>query len=128
MKAGRDVRSLMHKLFDLAALWEYLPLERRNPIDIVKIKGVTKRQKESIVLTPEQFRDVMRRLPPHVNMMGIVMACLGLRSSEAFGLKWSDIDWEQRTISIQRGVYRGAIEDTKTVFSKDKLPLAPALA
>ena len=122
------VRSLMHKLFDLAALWEYLPLERRNPVDLVKIKGVTKRQKESIVLTPEQFRDVMRRLPPHVNMMGIVMACLGLRSSEAFGLKWSDIDWEQKTIAIQRGAYRGAIEDTKTVFSKDKLPLAPGLA
>ena len=103
-------------------------MERRNPIDIVKIKGVTKRQKESIVLTPEQFRDVMRRLPPHVNMMGLVMACLGLRSSEAFGLKWSDIDWEQKTIAIQRGAYRGAIEDTKRVFSKDKLPLAPALA
>lgn len=49
----------MHKLFDLAALWEYLPLERRNPVDLVKIKGVTKRQKESIVLTPEQFRDIM---------------------------------------------------------------------
>lgn len=37
------VRSLMHQLFDLAALWEYLPLERRNPIDLVKIMGVTKR-------------------------------------------------------------------------------------
>jgi integrase len=122
------VRSLMHKLFDLAALWEYLPLERRNPVDLVKIKGVTKRQKESIVLTPEQFRDVMRRLPTHVNIMGMVMACLGLRSSEAFGLKWSDIDWEQKTIAIQRSAYRGAIEDTKTVFSKDKLPLAPGLA
>ena len=43
-------------------------------------------------------------------------------------LKWSDIDWEQKTIAIQRGAYRGAIEDTKTVFSKDKLPLAPGLA
>jgi DNA-binding transcriptional LysR family regulator len=27
----------MHKLFDLATLWEYLPLERRNPIEIVKV-------------------------------------------------------------------------------------------
>jgi Phage integrase, N-terminal SAM-like domain len=41
------VRSLMHKLFDLATLWEYLPLERRNPIDIVKIKNVTRRAKDS---------------------------------------------------------------------------------
>ena len=65
----------MHKLFDLAALWEYLSLDRRNPIEIVKIKGVTKRRKQSIVLTPDQFRQVMRSLPPHVNMAGVVMGC-----------------------------------------------------
>jgi integrase len=122
------VRSLMHKLFDLAALWEYLSLDRRNPIEIVKIKGVTKRRKQSIVLTPDQFRQVMRSLPPHVNMAGVVMGCLGLRSSEAFGLKWTDIDWTQRTIAIQRSAYRGAIDETKTVSSNDKLPLASALA
>jgi len=37
------IKSLMHKLFDLATLWEYLPLERRNPIEIVKVKNVTMR-------------------------------------------------------------------------------------
>lgn len=122
------LRSLMHKLFDLAALWEYLPLERRNPISIIKIKGVTKRQKEPIVLTPDQFRDVIRRLPAHVNMMGVTMACLGLRVSETLGLKWTDFNWDQGIVAIQRSAYRGAIDETKTVFSKDKLPLAPALA
>lgn len=68
------LRSVMHKLFDLAALWEYLPLERRNPISIIKIKGVTKRQKEPTILTPDQFRDLIRRLPAHIHMMGITMA------------------------------------------------------
>jgi integrase len=121
------LRSLMHKLFDLATLWEYLPLERRNPMAIVKIKGVTKRQTESTVLTPEQFRDVVSRLPAHVNMMGVTMACLGLRVSETLGLKWTDFDWEQGLVAIQRSAYRGAIDETKTIFSKDKLPLASAL-
>jgi integrase len=27
------VRSLMRRLFELATLWEYLPMERRNPVD-----------------------------------------------------------------------------------------------
>jgi hypothetical protein len=40
------LRNLMHKIFDLATLWEYLPLERRNRIEIVKIKNVTWRTKE----------------------------------------------------------------------------------
>jgi len=122
------LRSLMHKLFDLAVLWEYLPLERRNPIEIVKIKNVTMRSKESVVLSPEQFRDVVTRLPENVNLIAVTMGCLGLRVSEALGLKWSDIDWDHGTVTIRRSAYRGAIDETKTASSKAKLPLHPALA
>ena len=118
----------MHKLFDLATLWEYLPLERRNPIEIVKIKNVTMRSKESVVLSPDQFRDVVKRLPENVNMIAVTMGCLGLRVSEALGLKWSDIDWELQTVTIRRRAYRGAIDETKTTSSKAKLPLHPVLA
>lgn len=122
------LRSLMHKLFDLATLWEYLPLERRNPIEIVKIKNVTVRSKESVVLSPGQFRAVVKQLPEHVNMIAVTMGCLGLRISEALGLKWSDIDWERNTVTIRRSAYRGAIDETKTPSSKAKLPLHVALA
>src|ERR1035441_1344369 len=122
------LRSLMHKLFDLATLWEYLPLERRNPIEIVKIKNVTRRTKEAVVLSPDQFRDVVKRLPENVNMIAVTMGYLGLRVSEALGLKWSDIDWELQTVTIRRSAYRGAIDETKTTSSKAKLPLHPALA
>jgi integrase len=31
------VRSLMRRLFELAMLWEYLSIERRNPVDLIKI-------------------------------------------------------------------------------------------
>ena len=122
------LRSLMHKLFDLATLWEYLPIERRNPVDLVKIKNVTMRSKESVVLSPHQFRDVVRRLPQNVNMIAVTMGCLGLRVSEALGLKWEDIDWQRQTVTIRRSAYRGAIDETKTPASQAKLPLHPALA
>jgi integrase len=118
----------MHRLFDLATLWEYLPLERRNPIEIVKIKNVTMRSKESVVLSPEQFRDVVKRLPENVNMIAVTMGCLGLRVSEALGLQWQDIDWERQTVTIKRSAYRGSIDETKTASSRAKLPLHPALA
>jgi integrase len=122
------VRSLMHKLFDLATLWEYLPLERRNPTEIVKIKNVTKVLKEAIVLSPEQFREIVLKLPEHVNMIAMTSACLGLRVSEALGLQWSDIDWEHGTVTIRRSAYRGSIDETKNTSSKAKLPLHPTLA
>jgi integrase len=122
------LRSLMHKMFDLATLWEYLPLERRNPIEIVKIRNVTRRTKEAVVLSPDQFREVVRRLPAHVNMIAITMSCLGLRVSEALGLRWEDFDWQHTTVTIRRSAYRGAIDETKTTSSKAKLPLATLLS
>jgi integrase len=122
------VRSLMRLLFDRATLWEYFPLESRNPLELVKIKRVTKRSKEPVVITYDQFRAIVPKLPAHVNMIAVIAACLGLRVSEALGLKWSDIDWKKRIITIQRSAYRGAIEDTKTLSSAAKLPLDPALA
>ena len=76
------VRSLMRRLFELATLWEYLPIERRNPVELIKIKGVTKRTKEPVVITHEQFRAVAPQLPAHVNMVAVVSTCLGLRVGE----------------------------------------------
>jgi hypothetical protein len=31
------VRSLMRRLFELATLWEYFPMEHRNPVELVKM-------------------------------------------------------------------------------------------
>lgn len=121
------VRSLMRRLFELATLWEYRPIEWRNPVELVKIKGVTKRTKEPVVITYEQFRAVVTKLPAHVNMVAVVSACLGLRVSETLGLRWSNIDLERHTVSIRTSAYRGAIEETKTVSSNADLPLDPRL-
>jgi hypothetical protein len=35
------IRALMRKLFDLATLWEYFPADRRNPVELAKLKHVT---------------------------------------------------------------------------------------
>lgn|GEM_PF-1488630 len=73
------VRSLVRLLFDRATLWEYLPIERRNPLELIKIKRATKRSKEPVVITYDQFRALVPKLPAHVNMIAVVLGCLGLR-------------------------------------------------
>jgi integrase len=45
------IRSLLHRLFELAMLWELLDLGR-NPIGLVKLKGVSKRQKRHTRANP----------------------------------------------------------------------------
>ena len=120
------IRSLLHKLFDLAMLWEYMAVGR-NPVELVKIQGITKREKPIKVLTPAQYQSIVAALPQPFDVMVQVVATLGLRFSEMLGLKWSDVDWNARTIKIQRSSYRGDIAETKTDASNALLPLAPGL-
>jgi hypothetical protein len=55
-KAG--IRSVMRQCFELAAHHGYFPTTDRNPISLVKIKGTTKRERETIILGQEQFRNL----------------------------------------------------------------------
>lgn len=60
----------------------------------------------------------------------VVFALLGLRRSEVLGLKWADVDLEQGSLRVERGVQRvnGELVELpiKTARSRRTLPL-PAL-
>ena len=60
--------------------------------------------------------------------MVLVAASLGLRASEIMGLRWSDFDWDNRTVLIRRGVVNGRPGDTKTEASRKALPVDACLA
>jgi hypothetical protein len=48
----------------LAALHGYLPATDRNPMSLVKVKGTSMREREKIILLPEQFDLALRmRIP-----------------------------------------------------------------
>ena len=53
--------------------------------------------------------------------MALVCICLGLRISEALGLKWGDVDWLDSTLQIARGMVRQHEGKTKTDESESKL-------
>jgi len=59
--------------------------------------------------------------------MVLVAMCLGLRRSEISGLKWSDFNWVDRQVLIQRSVIANREGAVKTKKSKARLPLDPAL-
>ena len=60
-----------------------------------------------------------------------LMLMLGLRSGEARGLRWIDIDFNNNIVSIEKNVgetFNGlALTDLKTKRSRRKLPLSPIL-
>jgi len=124
-KTRGHIRGLLSLLFKCAQRWE---LVQGNPIELVRVKNVSKRLERPSVLTAEEFH----RLLPHVResyrTMVLIAGCLGLRASEIVGLQWSDFDFEKSTLLVQRGVVHGRVGDVKTEYSRDAVPIAPELA
>jgi len=55
--------------------------------------------------------------------MVLVAQCLGLRISEVMALQWSDFDFANLTVRVQRGIVHGRVDVVKTEYSNDDLPL-----
>jgi integrase len=122
-KTKSHIRGIMHLLFEHAMKWEMIVCQR-NPMELVKIKGVTKRTRKKLVITVEQFHSLLPLLPAHVRMMVVLAMCTGMRVSEILALRWMDIDFEQKVITIRRSIVsRYLAEATKSDESADDIPL-----
>ncbi len=121
-KSKGHIRSMMHILFNWAMRWELIPFQI-NPMNLVHIKGSSKREREPRTLTIEEFRRFIEHVPESCRTMCIVTACLGLRVSETLGLKWGDFDWNDLRVKIQRSWVAGVEDDVKTVYSKKWMPV-----
>jgi len=101
---------------------------QRNPIELVKIKGTSKRLRKPEVLTPEKFQELLGILREPYKTMALVAMCTGLRISEVLALRWEHIDFEAGAMMVQQGVVNGRIGKVKTEASHDEVPLDPAFA
>ena len=123
-KTQSHVRSLMHTIFQCAERWE---LTDKNPIKLVRVRGGTKRLKTPFVLTPEQFESLLPLIREPYRTMVLVAGCLGLRVSEIMALQWGDFDFPGLALLVQRSIVHGHVGEVKTEYSRDTVPLAPAL-
>ena len=126
-KTRGQVRALLHLLFERAMLWGLIELQR-NPIELVKVKGSSKRQKKPQILAPEKFQELVSTLKEPYTTMVIVAMCTGLRVSEVLALRWEHIDFKAGAMMVQQGVVNGRIGRVKTEASQDEVPLDPAFA
>lgn len=66
------LRSILSQFFQLPALHGYFPATDRIPMSVVPIKGTSKREKEIVILTPEQFKKLVTGLPAPINLMVLI--------------------------------------------------------
>lgn len=124
-----QVRNLLHLLIEKAMLWRHVSVDR-NPVELIRLNATTKRQREATIITPGQYQALLADplLPGYMKAMIQVTASLGLRISEVLALRWTDIDFDKATISINRSFAAGEANATKTATSRQVLPLHETVA
>jgi integrase len=76
-----------------------------------------------------EFHKLLDALGNDQRLRTLVMVAisLGLRISECLGLRWSDINWLGKTVSIQRGVVKQIVDDVESANSAKELDAADEL-
>lgn len=115
-KTRVHIRGLLHQLLDYAMFRGDIPVER-NPMELVTIKGATKRVRQPRSLTVEEFQKFVVELKEPARTIAVACVCFGLRISECLGLKWSDVDWLGCKLRVERGIVRQKVDDVKTIYS-----------
>ena len=87
---------------------EPLQLIQNNPAELVKMPKVTKKPRERIVINQEQWNRIIERYPfghrLHIPLQ--IGYHTGMRIGEVMGLSWDDIDFENKTISVNKQMSR----------------------
>jgi integrase len=126
-KSKTHVRGIMHLVFKCAERWGIIELGK-NPVSLVRVKNASKRLKRPRVLDVAEYFELLKHLDEPHRTMVLVAQCLGLRVSEILGLQWGDFSFENRSVLVQRSVVGGRVDDVKTEYSKDDVPLDDRLA
>jgi integrase len=125
-KSKSHVRNMVHLLMDFA-MWSGVVEFARNPIDLVVVKGATKRTRQPRNLTVEEFQKLSGHLKEPFGTMALVCICFGLRISECLALRWSDVDWLNGKLLIERGIVEQNVDEVKTDCSRKSLTIAKEL-
>lgn len=124
----RTIQAIASNAFKQAVRWQMI---RQNPAALVDLPRIEKREMQA--LTAAQARDFLKATEgDSYHSLFVFLLASGCRPGEAFGLKWSDIDWQAGTATIQLALYwkQGRqgweITEPKTAKSRRTIPLGVA--
>lgn len=91
-------------------------------------QGNEGQEKGISILTPEQIRNFLAKVTePKYKALFLTAIMTGARQGELLGLKWSDIDFQKKQISVNRTFNMGRFFTPKTKQSVRKIDIAPIL-
>lgn len=125
-KSRIHIRGILSSLWNFAMWKQAIPMQV-NPVSLVTVKGASKRLRQPRSLTVEQFRMLVSHLHEPHGTIALMCTCFGLRISEFLALRWSDIDWLNKRLRVERGIVERKVDDVKTDESRESLAIADEL-
>lgn len=95
----------------------------RNPFDHVEAVKVT--YKEEVPYTLYEMKLIMTKSTGWLRLFVNLAFASGLRPGELVALKWSDIDFDQRVIYLQRSITKGKIKETTSTKNHSRIVVLP---
>jgi integrase len=92
-------------------------------MELATIKNASKLPKQPRSLTVDEFRKLLEDLQEPFRTMALVCVCFGLGIGECLALKWSDVDWLNRRLLVERSAVRQRVDVTKTIYSSRSLAI-----
>lgn len=102
--AGKSVRRVSYLLMVARSVFEEAieeDLAIRNPAKRVKPRGKAAAERHAI--SDGEYQKLEAAIAGHEFEALWLLSLAGLRRSEVLGLKWSDVNLEERTLRVQRG-------------------------
>ena len=122
------IRRIMSVIYTRAQKYGLVPRsDSSNPVKWVEQSA--KSSYKPIVLDPVTAAKIFEQLSGFELTLTILVAATGIRISEAMGLKWEDIDYQNKQINLRRvWVSDTIVEKMKTEDSEAPVPLTDLLA
>ncbi len=122
-KSKGHIRTIMLNIFNCAMRWEFIPIGK-NPLSLVRVPDISKRQTKAEVLTSAQVTKLIGAIEREpFRTMAWLAVCLGLEPSVLAGLKWGDFDFAKLQVKIQRGVVENRVDRAKNEYREAALPI-----
>lgn len=119
-----DIHKVVRGALALGVEWEIVP---RNVADSVKLPKLE--ESEMKIWTDEEAKKFLAHVREHrLYPLYYLAITTGMRRGEILGLRWQDINWGQRTLSIRQRLNSKAKvkKRTKTKTSKRSISLSPS--
>jgi len=97
----------------------------RNPIQWVRQSA--KRRSAPDVLSSSEVQKLLADLRLREQTLVLLAVTTGLRKGELFALKWKDVDFENRQLSVTRSIVQHVVGACKTESSQKPVPLHDGL-